>query len=1221
MKFSDVINFQPIESVIQIKDSNDEAKATEYVKTFVISDRLSEGLTDLIIPQLQFEDPLDNKGLMIIGNYGTGKSHLLSVISSLAEYSGMLNNLQNKTVLESCKKIDGRFIVLRLELGAVTQNLRDIICNELEKFLEKHDISYQFPTTNIANNKESLEKMMMKFQEKFPEKGFLLVMDELLDYLISREDLELINDLQFLRELGEFCKSSRFRFIAGLQASLFDDPRFQTAADTLRKVKDRFEQFTIIKDDLDFVISRRLLNKTQEQKDKIESHLHNFISLYPILQTKTEKFIELFPLHPSYTEILQRVTFVEKRHIFKNVSNEIKKLLDIEIDPKKPGVISFDSYWKIITSDSSLKTDEDIRQVIHASSALENKVLDNMEEAYKNMAIRIIHALSVHRLTTGGDIEVPVGMTTAELRDMLFLHAQLPENDPEFLESTIETTLQKIRKNTDGSFISQNSENLQWYIDVKKDIDYDAKISQKISSLDATKKDRYFFEILQKVMETPDASYVTDRKIWQWEIEWEEKKITRNGYLFFGAPNERSTAQPPKDFYLYFLQFFKLSTFSDEKKSDEVFFKFKNIDSSIEEDILFYCAARDLEIISSQNTKQIYSNKAEQRLKKVAAWMREQGLSNIQVTFSGTEKLLLEIPISKKGANFSFKEIINAIGSYFLKNHFNHKYLKYPVFEKLVTNENREQYVKETLGFISGSRATSKISSSILSSLELTDTSGDIDTTSSKFAQAIKNKLQNKGTNEVLNRDEFMIHENDEYFESEFHLENDWVLIVLCAMVYSGDLVIGYSGKKISADNISEINTVSYDDLLQFRHIQRPSGIPVDELKELSSLLGLPPGLFAGQNLDVGVEKLQNKVTEQLKSVLELKEQISAGMRFWDIEVYDLQEQKTLKNTLDDFKEFLDGLQRYDTSAKIKNLQLTKDDIIKKQPSYYSIKNLEEVSKILSKMSYLTNYLSQTNMIMSSEDYMCISSDDKSKMVNMIKQNPSDKVYQEIKLKLEEIKKSFIQKYYEFHKQARLDSQSHEKLESLLNSDSLKKLQKLRSIVFLDQTKLSTLENQFGKLKSCSELEKSELDSSPKCNHCNYIPSENGIFDSKAKLLELESALSTTENDMVKALIENLQDPTVKKNLDLLEVNKQKPISEFTSKKSLPDDITDIFVVALNEVFSGLEKAILNVNEIKEFLQKGGTPCTQDDLESRFSKYLEEKTKGKTKSKVRFVLD
>ena len=41
MKFGNLINFQPIESVIQIKDSNDESKATEYVKTLIDKYKIS----------------------------------------------------------------------------------------------------------------------------------------------------------------------------------------------------------------------------------------------------------------------------------------------------------------------------------------------------------------------------------------------------------------------------------------------------------------------------------------------------------------------------------------------------------------------------------------------------------------------------------------------------------------------------------------------------------------------------------------------------------------------------------------------------------------------------------------------------------------------------------------------------------------------------------------------------------------------------------------------------------------------------------------------------------------------------------------------------------------------------------------------------------------------------------------------------------------------------
>jgi DNA replication protein DnaC len=84
MKYSELIQFQPIESVIELRQANKAAKARELVSTYVISDDMADRLCSLVFPQLQYAKPQDNLGLLIVGNYGTGKSHLMSVISSIA---------------------------------------------------------------------------------------------------------------------------------------------------------------------------------------------------------------------------------------------------------------------------------------------------------------------------------------------------------------------------------------------------------------------------------------------------------------------------------------------------------------------------------------------------------------------------------------------------------------------------------------------------------------------------------------------------------------------------------------------------------------------------------------------------------------------------------------------------------------------------------------------------------------------------------------------------------------------------------------------------------------------------------------------------------------------------------------------------------------------------------------------------------------------------------
>ena len=75
MKYGDLMQFDPIESVVQLRDADKSNEARQLVSTYVISDEMAERLINLVIPQLQFDQPVDNKGILVVGNYGTGKSH------------------------------------------------------------------------------------------------------------------------------------------------------------------------------------------------------------------------------------------------------------------------------------------------------------------------------------------------------------------------------------------------------------------------------------------------------------------------------------------------------------------------------------------------------------------------------------------------------------------------------------------------------------------------------------------------------------------------------------------------------------------------------------------------------------------------------------------------------------------------------------------------------------------------------------------------------------------------------------------------------------------------------------------------------------------------------------------------------------------------------------------------------------------------------------------
>ena len=138
MKYSELISFSPIESTLQLIQSNrNKSEEVNNIKTYVMSDNMAQSLKATVIDQLQMDEVIDNKGVLVVGNYGTGKSHLMSVISSVAKDADNLQYLQNKTFAKDMEGVAGKFEVLRIEIGGVTMSLYDILTGYIQEDFDK----------------------------------------------------------------------------------------------------------------------------------------------------------------------------------------------------------------------------------------------------------------------------------------------------------------------------------------------------------------------------------------------------------------------------------------------------------------------------------------------------------------------------------------------------------------------------------------------------------------------------------------------------------------------------------------------------------------------------------------------------------------------------------------------------------------------------------------------------------------------------------------------------------------------------------------------------------------------------------------------------------------------------------------------------------------------------------------------------------------------------
>jgi len=1250
MKYNELIQFDPIESVVQLRDADKTNAAHKLVNTYVISDEMAERIINIVIPQLQFEQPADNKGILVVGNYGTGKSHLMSVISSIAADASLLDSLNHERVKEEAGRIAGKFKVIRTEIGATTMSLRDILVAELEEHLENMGISYVFPDSGtITSHKRAFEDMMAQFGSIFPEQGLLLVVDELLDFLRTRKDQELILDLNFLREIGEVCKDLRFRFIAGVQEAIFDSPRFNFVADSIRRVKDRFEQILIARSDVKFVVAERLLKKTAEQQARIREYLTPFARYYGNLNERINEFVRLFPIHPDYIDTFERVTIVEKREVLKTISMGMKNILNNDIPDNEPGLIAFDSYWNTLKENASFRSITDVKDVLDCSQVLESRIENAItRKQYKPMALRLIHALSLHRLTTG-DIHSPMGASAEELRDRLCLFdpliAELGSDEPDKdLQTHVETVLREIHKTVSGQFISFNTDNRQYYLDLKKTDDFDALIDKRAESLDNGQLDRFYYEALKRVMECQDSTYVTGYKIWQHELVWQDHKAARTGYLFFGSPDDRSTAVPTRDFYTYFIQYFdpsdRLSRFINEKNPDETFFCLKPSKDSGEEflnSLKNYAAALDLAGTSSGHAKATYETKANIFLRNMVQWLQKHMMEAFEVTWQGRSKSMTDWAKGKSIRELSglqandtinFRDLINTIAGICLSPHFENQAPEYPFFSAIITGRSRGQAAQDALRAISGQSRT-KQAIAVLDALALLD--GDkLDPYKSKYAQFILDIVKRKGNGQVINRNE-LIQDNHgvEYMDPNCsRLEPEWVVVLIAALVYFGDVVLSIPGKKFDATELQQLASTGVDELIRFKHLEQPKEWNLPALKSMFELLGMTPGMaqLVTQGKDEPIQNLQQAVENLVKRIVMTQQALREGLSFWGLNILTGTDLATQASGLDAAKNFIESLQAYTTPGKLKNFRYNIDEVNSHEKAIKALDDLEALREFVMDHSQTASWLSTAESVLPAEhDWVNRMKLTRQDVLNILKHADLKKLVsqsQNIGSKLLQLKKDYIIIYIGLHSKARLGLSDDKRKAALTKDHRLQTLQKLAGIDLMPRQQLTDYQNQIANLKSCFALTEQNLDLSPICPHCGFRPStETGIGQASQMIDRMDNELDNIINNWTSALLVNLDDPITQANMDLLIIENRKPLEEFIKSRRLPETLDNNFVTALKEVLSGLVKVSVKTQEMQKALQIENNPATPAEIKKRFDNFIDQLTKGKDPQKVRIVVE
>jgi hypothetical protein len=642
-----------------------------------------------------------------------------------------------------------------------------------------------------------------------------------------------------------------------------------------------------------------------------------------------------------------------------------------------------------------------------------------------------------------------------------------------------------------------------------------------------------------------------------------------------------------------------------------------------------YAAALDLMSTASGHAKTTYESKASYFLRELVQWLQKNMTMAFEVTYQGRTKSMVEWMKGKPIPHpINVHDLVNTVGGVCFGSHFQNQAPDYPTFSVLITGANRAQAAQDALRAIAG-QGRFKQATAVLDALELLD--GDrLDPYRSKYSKHILDITKKKGLGQVVNRSELI---QDilglEYLATQsLRLEPEWAVVVMAALVYAGEIVLVIPGKKFDATGLSLMAGTGINELTQFKHIERPKDWNIPALKVLFELLGLTPGLaqLVTQGKEEPVQELQKAVSSFVDRLVLAQQTIQAGLNFWGRGLLSEVETQDLRSRLDAAKAFIESLQAYTSPGKLKNLPFDAQTVIAYHENLKKLDEIEFLRELVTDLGATASYLSTAEAVLpAGHEWLDKMKASREEILGQIS-NPAVRSAQTFRTqtqrRLNEFKKDYIRFYLGLHTKARLGVNEDKRKAQLMQDKRLKFLQDLSTVDMMPRQQLTDFQNQLASLKSCFAVTEQDLFLSTVCPHCSFRPStEPKIGSAQAILDNLDNRLDDLGKEWTKTIISNLEDPTIRDNISLLKKGDRKIVESLLSKQGLPDELSKDLINALKEIFSGLVKIEVKIDEMKSALLAGGSPVTLDELKKRFEDYMTEKTKGKQQQKVRIVID
>jgi len=329
MKVGELVHIPPVRTVIRLADLGDSKLRRHIIETFILTNEVSFALTNILDKVASPE----GRGFFVIGNYGSGKSHLLNVLSlTLSDPEARRSFIQTcrehrpaadklPPLLKQASTLNPLVVEISLVEHSNREYLEEIVLKQIATRLQANAQSAERSEKSAEAPADLLElprrEAFAKLKQSLEYSGFgglVLLIDELSEFLRSKENARAYNeDVRFLQYLGEFAEAIPAWIIATMQENI--ENTGSLSGELLHKIKDRYPvRFYLSGEHVKKIVSGRLVRKKEGADRALTQILGQLENAFDGLPFSREDFFELYPVHPSTVDLLDELRPLFSQH-------------------------------------------------------------------------------------------------------------------------------------------------------------------------------------------------------------------------------------------------------------------------------------------------------------------------------------------------------------------------------------------------------------------------------------------------------------------------------------------------------------------------------------------------------------------------------------------------------------------------------------------------------------------------------------------------------------------------------------------------------------------------------------------------------------------------------------------------------------------------------------------------------------------------------------------